>query len=211
MQWSYNSDILAGTLGLRYGLTGKAEIYTRTSYVYADSRTNNSSGISHKSNNHFVDAWLGVNYQFKKDDATPALLGFAELALAEKHLQQNSYLRSILFGLTTYKALDPIVLSLTMAYRLNQRRQDGSSFYKPGDLLLLNPSIAFAVNERVTLTSGVQWTNRQADKFNDVLQGYRQTATDLLLGVGYGFEKNSTLNFTLKANVSGRSGADACG
>lgn len=32
--------------------------------------------------------------------------------------------------------------------------------------------------------------------------------TDLLLGVGYGFDKGNTLNATFKANASGESGAE---
>lgn len=46
-----------------------------------------------------------------------------------------------------------MVFSLTTAYRFNQSRKDGEA-YKPGNLFLLNPSIAFAVNDRVTLTTG---------------------------------------------------------
>lgn len=199
---------MVGTFSLRYGLTAKAEIHVRTSYLYTSTRTSDTSGTSQQSHHHVADVWLGVNYQFKKDNATPALLGFAEIALTEKHRQQSSHFKSILFGLTTYRAIDPIVFSFTLAYRLNQSRQDGVTSYQPGNLLLLNPSVAFAVNDRVTLTTGVQWTHRQADKNNGVPQGFRQTRTDLLLGVGYGFEKSSTLNVTLKTNVSGRNGAD---
>jgi hypothetical protein len=73
---------------------------------------------------------------------------------------------------------------------------------------LLNPSIAFAVNDRVTLTTGMQWTNRQADKWDNQAQGFRRTSSDLLLGVGYGISKGSTLNLTFKSNVSGSNGAD---
>ena len=203
-----NSDSLVGTLGLRYGLTGKAEIFARTSYLHSSSRRSDVSGTSSHSDNRFADAWAGINYQFKKDDDTPALLGFAEIALREKHEESSSSFKSALLGLTTYKAIDPVVFSLTTAYRFNQSRQDGDKTYKPGNLLLLNPSIAFAVNDRVTLTTGMQWTNRQADKWESVAQVFRRTSTDLQLGVGFGISKGSTVNLTFKSNVSGSSGAD---
>ncbi len=77
-----------------------------------------------------------------------------------------------------------------------------------GNLLLLNPSVGFAVNDRVTLTTGVQWTHRQADRFDGQDRGMNRTATDLLLGVGYGFAKSNTLNTTLKLNASGRGGSE---
>ncbi len=203
-----NNDTLVATLGLRYGLTSKAEILARTSYLHSSSRSSDVSGISSKNESRFADAWAGINYQFKKDDDTPALLGFAEIALREKHEKSSSSFKSTLVGLTTYKAIDPVVFSLTTAYRFNQSRKDGETDYKPGNLLLLNPSIAFTVNYRVTLTTGMQWTNRQADQWDGKAQGFRRTSSDLLLGVGYGISKGSTLNITFKSNVSGSNGAD---
>lgn len=195
-------------MGLRYGLTGKAEIFARTSYLHSSSRSSDVSGISSNSESRFADAWAGINYQFKKDDDTPALLGFAEIALREKHEESSSSFKSALVGLTTYKAIDPVVFSFTTAYRFNQSRKDGAENYKPGNLLLINPSIAFAVNDRVTLTTGMQWTNRQADTWDGKAQGFRRTSSDLLLGVGYGISKGSTVNLTFKSNVSGSNGAD---
>lgn len=203
-----NSDTLVGTFGSRYGLTGKAEIFARTTYLASSSRSSDVSDTSSNSENRFADAWAGINYQFKKDDDTPALLGFAEIALREKHEHSSSSFKSALVGLTTYKAIDPVVFSFTTAYRFNQSRKNGTESYKPGNLLLLNPSIAFAVNDRVTLTTGMQWTNRQADRWDGKAQGFRRTSSDLLLGVGYGISKGSTVNITFKSNVSGFNGAD---
>lgn len=203
-----NSDSLVGTLGLRYGLTGKAEIYARGSYVYSSHRDSGISGTSSSSESRFADAWVGINYKFKQDDGTPAVLGFTEVALHEKHRESKVSFKSALFGLTTYKALDPVVFSLTAAYRLNQSRKDGAVDYKPGNLLLINPSVGFAVNDRVTLTTGLQWTSRQADRVDGSEQGFRRTSTDLLLGVGYGIARGHTLNLTFKGNASGRNGAD---
>jgi hypothetical protein len=100
------------------------------------------------------------------------------------------------------------VFSLTSAYRYNQSRQDGDQTYKPGNLLLLNPSVAFAVNDRVTLSTGVTWTRRAADRFDGQTQDMTRTATDLMLGVGYGFDKGNTLNTSFKLNASGRSGSE---
>ena len=181
-----NSDSLVGTLGVRYGLTAKAELYTRASYLYTSRRTSDVSGIRSDSDSRFADAWAGVNYQFKHDDDTPAVLGFAEVALREKHTQSSASFKSWMLGATTYTAIDPVVFSLTAAYRINQSRKDGAVDYQPGNLLLFNPSIAFAVNDRVTLSTSAQWTNRQADRLNGTAQDFRRTGTDLLLGVGYG-------------------------
>ena len=203
-----NSDTLVGTVGLRYGLSAKAEIYARASSLTSSQRTSGVSGTASSNESRFADAWAGINYQFKKDDATPALLGFAEVALAENHRRDTASFKSAMLGVTTYKAIDPIVFSLTAGYRFNHSRKDGGQELQPGKLLLIHPSVGFAVNDRVTLSSGVQWTRRQADRLDGAAQGIDRTATDLVLGAGYGFDKGNTLNATFKANASGDSGAE---
>ena len=82
-----NSDTRVATFGLRYGLTSKAEIYTRLSGTHSQQRISGAGGFAKSSDSGFADAWAGVNYQFKKDDETPAVLGFAELALRETLLK----------------------------------------------------------------------------------------------------------------------------
>lgn len=203
-----NSDTFVATLGLRYGLTAKAEVYARASALSSSQRSSGVSGTSSSSESRLADAWAGVNYQFKKEDTTPALLGFAEVALREKHRIDSASFKSATLGFTTYQAIDPVVLSLTAAYRFNRTRQDGDQRYQPSDLLLLNPAVGFAVNDRVTLTTGLQWTSRKADRFDGAAQGFRRTSTDLLLGVGYGVARGNTLNTTFKANASGGGGTE---
>jgi hypothetical protein len=203
-----NSDALAGTVGLRYGLTARTEIYTRASGLTSSQRTSGVSGISSESDSRFADAWAGVNVQFKKDGATPALLGFAELALAEKHRHDTASFKSAMLGVTTYHAIDPVVFSATLGYRFNRTRDDGGQDYRPGNLFLVNPSVGFAVNDRVTLTTGLQWTRQEADGIDDATQGIARTATNLLIGAGYGFDKGNTLNATFKTNASGDNGAE---
>lgn len=203
-----NGDTVVGTLGLRYGLTSKAEVYARMSGLSTRQRSSGVSGTSSTSDTRFADAWAGVNYQFKQDDATPALLGFAEVALAEKHRTDTASFRSAMLGITTYRAIDPVVLLLTVGYRFSRSREDGEEDLNPGNLTLINPSIGFAVNDRVTLTTGIQWTHRSADRIDGSSQGIARSATDLILGAGYGFDSGNTLNTTFQANASGDNGAE---
>ncbi|MCL2161418.1 MAG: hypothetical protein FWH56_05975 [Betaproteobacteria bacterium] len=204
-----NGDAFVGTAGLRYGLTGRAEIYTRTNYLYSRQRSIDADGTKDSNSlKRWASTWGGINYRFKDDNKTPAILGFAEVALYEKHTKSRSSFKSAMMGFTTYKAIDPVVLSLTGAYLFSGKRKDGDFDYKPGNLTLVSPSVAFAVNDRITLTTGVQWVNRMAERVDKQEQGMRNTSTDLILGVGYGVSKSNTLNLTLQPNVSGRGGAD---
>lgn len=191
-----NIDVLVGTLGFRYGVSHKAEVYTRSSYLYRNTRSDGLSETESSNKNRFVDSWLGLNYQFSQDNDTPAFLDFVEGALYEKHQKSHSSGKSWKVGATVYRAIDPVVLSLTSSFQWNQKRNDGDVNLQPGNHVSLRPSVAFAVNDRVTLTTGFQWMNRQADRYNNQSQGFRRTSTDVTLGLGYGVSKGNTLNLT---------------
>ncbi|WP_302172939.1 hypothetical protein [uncultured Hydrogenophaga sp.] len=203
-----NTDTTVLTMGLRYGLSQRVEVYTRASAMATRQRSSFQGSSNTYTDAGLIDAWAGLNLQIKPDDTTPALLAFAEVALREKHQLSTSAFRSALVGLTTYKAIDPVVLSLTAAYRINEVRDDGGIALKPGNSMLLNPGVAFAVNDRITLSTGFQWTQRQANRRSGVPQGHDRTSVDILMGVGYGLDKGNSLNTTVKFNASGRSGAE---
>jgi len=204
-----NSDTFVASLGLRYGLSEHTEIYGRLSALQSRQRSSEPGQISRShSEGRLADLWLGLNHQFRPDRNGPALLGFAELAVLERQRAANAHARALTLGLTTYTAIDPIVFSLTGAYRLNRSRRDGGEQLQPGNLVLLHPSVGFAVNDRVTLSTGVQWTHRSTARRDGVRQGSDRSATDLVLAVGYGIARGNTLNGTLKLNASGRGGAE---
>ena len=156
----------------------------------------------------FTNSWVGLNYQLSQDNDTPALLAFFESALYEKHQKGSSSGKSWLFGITIYRSIDPVVLSITSSIQWNQKRDDGDVVFQPGNHFLLAPSVAFAVNDRVTLTTGIQWVNRQTHRYDGKPLGFRRTSTDATLGLGYGVSKEHTLNLSFKANASGQDGAD---
>ncbi len=199
-----NIDTIVSTLGLRYGLSNNAELYSRASYVNNETRYSSVSGTGEESLNQLASAWAGLNYQLSRDDQTPALLAFMEGALYENHREDSASGKSWLIGITTYRAIDPIVIALTATYQWNQKRDDGNLSYKPGDFILISPSVAFTVNERVTLTSGFQWISRQSEKYDNVSGGFRQTNMDIVFGMGYGFAEGNTVNISFDANVSGQ-------
>ena len=101
-----NSDTLVATFGMRYGLTAKAEVYARTSSLSSSHRSSGVGGTTSSSEAGFADAWTGINYQFKQDDDGPALLGFGEVALREKHRHSSSSFKSAMLGVTTYQATE---------------------------------------------------------------------------------------------------------
>lgn len=204
-----NSDIVLGTIGLRYGVSSKSEVYSRVSYLYSSTRGMDASGSSLSvSSDQFSDAWVGVNYQFKKDDQYPALVGFFETALAERLISDVNSFKSFLVGATAYKTIDPMVLSITSAYRHNVSREDSGHSYKPGSIFMVNPLAVLSVNEKIGISLGFQWSVRQKSEVDGQSVGYVRTNTDLIAGVTYGIAKGNTIGLSLRTNSSGSNGAD---
>ena len=223
--------MLVGSVSLHHGLTDKTEIYGRGSYLYSHGRIGGINDTNTITDNRFTDVWSGINYQFKQDDATPALLGFAEVAAVENHQGTLHSFRSWGLGLTTYRAIDPVVFSLASDVRLNLMRTSGDTRYWPGHILSVSPSVDFAANDRVTFSGGLRWNMQladrraykvqvQADGSGDACEegdeceiitrkskGYNRTSTDLSLGVSYGFSEENVVHITLLSGVSSNRGS----
>jgi len=204
-----NRDTLILTPGLRYGLSLDTELYTRFSTIFDDTRIQNIGGNSHRFTKKFSDVQLGINHRFSYDDQTPACLGFIEIVLAENTAFSGndwSYGRTGLVGFTTYRSTDPIVLALSGGYRFSLERNTPAGHIDPGDVLFINPSIAFAVNNLVTLTSGLQWQWQQQEVVNGIETGIRTTRSQIELGLGYAWSRQTSLQLNTRADVTGDSG-----
>ncbi len=210
----FNSDTVVLSPGLRYGASENTELYGRTSWLGDSTRIQGVSGTDSQYNSRFDSLWLGINHKFIEEGESPALLGFAEIAALER-----SYLSSVadaqdysgragLIGATTYRVIDPIVLSFTGAYRINAPRSINNQSYTPGNFLLLSPSLAFAVNSDITLSAGLLWRNTRPDVINGQDQSLLRTSTDFNLGLAWLWSERSVLNFSSKANLSGSGGAE---
>lgn len=208
-----NSDMLVITPSLRYGLSGKTELYGRGSWIVDSTRTQSLSGQENQSNSRFESFWLGVNHKFISEGKSPALLGFIEMAVFENTNMVGSYKENMasahswLLGATIYRVIDPIVLSLTGAYRVNLTRDADGVNYKPSNYLVLSPSASFAVNNEITLSGGFQWLNSQPPSISGVEQGLRNTSTSMNLGLAWLWGERTTLNFSGNADISGNNGA----
>lgn len=202
-----NTDMLAGTLGLRYGLTGNTDIYGSGSYLWHEERKLDGNGKTR--NKRMSDVSLGISHTFLKDDKNPALIGFLESTVYEKSRNKASSGKSWLIGATTYKAIDPVVLSLTAAYRINgSKTLSSNTKYKAGNYWMLNPNISFAANDRISLTGGIQWLGKQPDRTDGKRESSRNTSTYAHFGAGFGFTKTTALNASARFNVSGQSSSE---
>ncbi|MBR6026683.1 MAG: meta-pathway of phenol degradation family protein [Neisseriaceae bacterium] len=207
-QTNSNNDMLLGNLGLRYGLTGKTDIYGNLSYLWNSER--NFDGLnSEKSNqNYLSDATIGLSHTFWEDGNNPALIGFIEGQAYDRVLNKSSSAKSWVIGATTYKAIDPVVLSLTASLGANFKRKTAMGDYKAGNYFMLNPSVSFAANDRVSFTGGVQWINSLPERLNDSKLSSRNTSTYAKFGIGFGVNDKTAINASARFKLSGNSRAE---
>lgn len=202
------AETILATFGLRYGLTSKAEIYSRTTLRYDHSKFTNgiTNQIESLSSGSFQSLTLGMNYRLLDEDDRPGVIGFAEVAALENTVARESDFqsgKSGTIGITAYRVLDPVVLSLTAGYRANLERATSAGNVDPGDTLFINPSIGFAVNNELTLTGGFGLNFTGADSLNGVAQASREMSADLQFGLAYAWDKNTTLRADARAETLG--------
>ncbi|OQX05873.1 MAG: hypothetical protein BWK73_32455 [Thiothrix lacustris] len=204
---SSNTDALISTAGLRYGIKKNTEVYGRASLLGFNQRSVSSTGeTTQDSSSRFADSWIGINKQLGNADQ-PGLLGFTELQVAERQEDGSlAYGKSIVVGATAYQTYDPIVLSMTGAVQINNSREVAGSKVRPGNSLILNPSTGFAVNDKVTLSGGVNWRATQASRRDGKKQGLGTTQTGLDFGVAYALNEGDTVDVNVRPQVSGDDG-----
>ncbi|UOP04688.1 hypothetical protein [Conchiformibius kuhniae] len=203
-----NSDMLVATLGLRYGLTGKTDVYGNANHIWRNERSFNGEREYSRSSRNLADVSLGISHTFVQDGKNPALIGFAETAVYEKSQGKAALGKGWLVGATTYKAIDPVVLSLTAAYKLNLAKNTDNGRYRAGNFLMLNPSVSFAANDRISINGGVQWIAAQADKLDGNTTSPKNTSSYAHAGVGLGIGKDTALNASARFKVSGQGSAE---
>ena len=209
-----NSDTIVLSPGLRYGYSANTELYGRSSWLSDSARIQGLGGTGTQNSKRFDSLWLGINHQFIEEGKSPALLGFVEIAALEKNLlpgtgdSQNFSGRSALIGATSYRVIDPIVLSLTGAYRINAARDIKDQSYKPGNSFVLSSTVSFSVNTDITLSAGMLWRNAHADVLNGQDQSLLRTSTDMNLGLAWLWDEHTTLSINSKSNQSGSGGSD---
>ena len=110
-------------------------------------------------------------------------------------------------GITTYRSLDPLLLSAVVRYDYRSDRSHDGEIIDPGDSLSLSPQVAFAVNHRVTLTGGVRWEWRQGGRVRGGGVSIDRTRTGLLMGIGYDWSEALTVSLNGQFAVTDQGGS----
>ena len=201
-----NSDVLYTHLNLQYGLSANTEIYTGVGALWRQNRYSDDNARFTRNHNELSDIVLGVNQVVLCDGANPMLTATLETSALEKIRGKNVHARSWFAGISAYKAIDPVVFSLTTGYRFNFNI---STERRPGNYWLIRPGVSFAANDRTSFNARLQWTGRQGDRIRGKKTNAFESSTHTTLGVGYAFSDRTSLSADVQWNLSGDTGANA--
>ncbi len=95
-----------------------------------------------------------------------------------------------MLGVTAYRSIDPIVLSMTTGYQRTKTTSNNSWF--------ISPSIDFVANNEITLTAGLNMDFKRPDISQSSFE----------FGVGYSVSEEDTLSLTVQTDISDYSGSN---
>jgi len=170
----YNLDQAISRFGIRYGATSNTEVYSRITGACSETRIGRTEEIDHANACQWRNLVAGVNHRFSPENDTPALLGFIETELIENvgfsNTQELVNGKTWHAGLTAYRSIDPIVLSLTAGYNYTAPRKIASfgalGKIDTGDTVYLEPSLSFAANDQVSIFGGFRLNYRNKKRID---------------------------------------------
>ena len=204
----YNQDAFALQLGIRYGVLANTELYGkltgRGSQLRQPLSRPRSSGWQLQGR-HLT---LGVNHRFSPDTDTLALLGFLDVLAVENIRESGApkliHARTWRAGVSTYRRIDPVVLSLTVVYRYAGSRWVGGEKVDPGDLVSLAPSLSFAINDAVSVSGGLDFSYQGQSTEEGSMP---TTQTGLTLGVSTVISRRLVAHMAVYTDISGGAGS----
>ena len=201
-----NSDVLYSNISLQYGVSANTELYSSIGALWRQNRYSDANGHFSRNHHELSDVVLGVNQVVLRDGANPMLTATLETSALEKIRGKNVHARSWFAGISAYKAVDPVVFSLTTGYRFNFNNSTGR---RPGNYWLIRPGVSFAANDRTAFNARLQWTGRQGERIHGKKTNAFESSTHATLGVGYAFSSQTSLSADVQWNLSGDTGANA--
>lgn len=190
-------------VGARYGFAPRWELNGRL--LHRQTRWNDTGGRAGQAKGFSAD--VGLSWLVRPEHAAPAILVDARLDLLSKAAVPDAEQQSLQgaeFGITGYRSLDPVVLSVSARYRRQIEHRATSGGPSTLHSLLLAPQVNFAVNAKVTLVGGLSLQYRDPPLDTDTAGGAR-VDTALRLGLGYAASRHSTIFFNTNIATAGRS------
>ncbi|WP_439107498.1 hypothetical protein [Congregibacter sp.] len=177
-----------GSLGLRYGLTPRVELNARVQ-EWQSSLELGAMELRQHSRSFSV----GGNWLVKPESSLPAVLIEARGELYRDGSDGRHSAPGGLLALTSYKSIDPLVLSLATAVTLQRDYRIGGAVVSPGVTWRIEPGVNFAVNSSVTLFGSVALERSNASYVDDSLLAASQERIGLRGGIALALAQQHSL------------------
>ncbi|GAB5415338.1 MAG: hypothetical protein Cons2KO_29410 [Congregibacter sp.] len=195
---------LVGTttsLGLRYGVGEKLELNVQA--VQSRQRTRQTfSGAAeqHSSGDSQIGVRLGANWLLRSEDRWPALLIEMRSPLLLQDQRERGLARSYGITLTSYKSIDPVVLSVSANTEiLSNSGADAAA--NPSIAWRIQPRVNLALNPVVTLVAGLSYDYQPPVTDEENADTPSEHSVTLELGLGYAVSRNNTVFLTMQSSA----------
>ncbi len=194
-----NQDYINYSIGIRYGLNNKTEIYSNLNYFMNSTHINGETSYSNKFKRGFNNFNIGLTYKIKKETDTPSLLIDINIDAIERvrftSKYKNMYFKNYTLNITSYYTVDPIVFLINASYRINKKTYYKNESIDNGNQIIISPQIYFAVNPFTSINWGIKYEYHSKDKIDDKIVSNNGSEISYLLGVSYEINFKNTINF----------------
>ena len=203
------TEQFVGVAGIRYGLNERTEVGLRSTGYWSNSRRFNrtqSTEIS-ESQLSFDSLDITLTRRFYRNSGT-SVFAFGSLGLINKisllpYGAKNSNFQRGTFGISAYTVDDPVVFSLSSTVGVSRPVNIAGNRYRQGPFISLSPTISFLANERITLSSGLQFSFTKASEYAGKALDMDRSRVQFNLGVGYAWNENLSLYANYAVDMSG--------
>ncbi len=193
-----DTDFLNFSLDLKYGITKRLEFFSFINFDYTNNNYSSTDNFTNNSDGGFNSFGLGLSYELKSEDESPALLVGLSTQAIEKtkfdEFSQNNYLKNFSFFTTSFYTSDPIVFSLSLSYQLNLNKKINEFSMNNGDSINLTPMIYFAVNPYTSLNWGAKYSYNLKDKIDNEIISNSNSNIMFMLGASYELNPKSIIS-----------------
>ena len=203
------TDQFVASTGIRYGLTSTTEIGVRTAGIWMSTRNFEKvrKNRTTESKTTFDTLDITLTHRLYQNSGR-SIFAFGSVALISKtallpYGEKYSNFQRGSLGISAYTIDDPVVFSVTSSFGWARPISIGGSRYNQGPIYTLAPTIAFLANDRVTLSTGLQFSMTKASKYANRALDINRSRVQLMLGAGFAWNENMSIYMNYGADMSG--------
>ncbi len=188
---SVNQDNLYFSIGARYGLNQRVEIFSSLGAFWQHNRITDDLSRNMSANSNFAfNTWnLGALVMVKNETKTPSLFIGSSVDILQNSSLNNKdslqYFKRFSILATSFYSVDPIVFLLQAGFQLNLANKVDSTWIDSGEIFTLNPMIYFAVNPYISLNFGLRYSYKTRDYVNGRAVVASTSSISYLFGLAY--------------------------